>query len=191
MKAKDQEGNPKYGQYDIHYETGLSRPYLRKLAREIGHQFPRNGVEVIGVLCMCSNCGTMFRKAPSRVKRATHQFCDQICREAWFKGANHPSWKTGKSAATFSTWVKNQQQYKDFVAAVLERDNYTCQISGKTDDLAVHHIFMKAEQFNPEKAFEVSNGITVNVDVHKRIHQLIREGLGFEQAVEKVRSEYE
>lgn len=191
MTQKDDKGEPVFGQRDIELETGLSRPYIRKLAREIGHQFPRNGIEIRGRLCMCTNCGCFFRKPPSRVTRAKNQFCDEVCKIAWHKGANHPHWKTGDSAATFSTWVKNQQAYKDWQMAVFTRDNFTCQISGRTDNIEAHHILMKAERFNPEKAFDVNNGITLNKEVHTKIHELIRDGKEFEEAIEFLKNEYE
>lgn len=178
------------GQRDIERETGLSRPYIRKLAREIGHQFPRNGIEIVGRTCMCTNCGMMFRKPPSKVERAKNQFCDDLCRKAWMKGPNHPSWKVGKTASTFSSWAKNQQSYEDFKRAVLERDGYKCVISGKTDNLEVHHIMPKAEGMFPELAFDPNNGITLNVEVHKEIHDLIRDGKDFEDAIEYLKNFY-
>jgi hypothetical protein len=178
------------GQRDIERETGLSRPYLRKLAREVGHQFPRNGIEVVGKICMCANCSMMFRRAQSKADRAKNQFCDTLCKEAFMKGPLHPSWKHGKTAATFSTWIKNQGQYDKWRQEVLERDGNQCAISGRIDNLQVHHILPKAEGFSPEKAFDPANGITLNFDVHQRVHELIREGLGYEEAVQKVREEY-
>jgi 5-methylcytosine-specific restriction endonuclease McrA len=180
----------KMSQRDMEKETGLSRPYLRKLAREIGYQFPRNGVEVIGKICMCSNCSTMFRRPPSKAERAKNQFCDTYCKEAFMKGPLHPSWKHGKSAATFSQWVKNQSEYHKFREAVLERDGYKCQVSGRTDNLQVHHILPKAEGFSPEKAFDPENGMTLNFDVHQEIHELIRDGLDYEEAIQKLKQKY-
>jgi 5-methylcytosine-specific restriction endonuclease McrA len=106
------------------------------------------------------------------------------------KGPLHPSWKHGKSAATFSSWVKNQKEYDEWRKTVLERDGNQCVISGRTDNLQVHHVLPKAEGFSPEKAFDPDNGITLNFEVHQRVHELIREGLDYEEAVEKVRKEY-
>jgi 5-methylcytosine-specific restriction endonuclease McrA len=178
------------GQRDIQKETGLSRPYLRKIAREIGFQFPRNGVEVIGRTCMCTNCGLLFRKPPSKVERAKLQFCDDLCRKAWMKGPNHPSWKTGKTAATFSSWIKNQSGYDKWREAVLERDGHKCQISGRDYNLHIHHILPKAESISPETALDVDNGMTLNEEVHDRIHELIRDGKDFEEAIEAARQEF-
>lgn len=190
MLAKNETGKFIFGQRDIERETGLSRPYLRKLARSIGHQFPRNGIEVVGKLCMCTNCGTMFRRPPSKVERAKHQFCDELCKVAYMKGANHPMWKTGKTAATFSTWIKNQAGYQKWRDAVLERDGYMCAISSRTDNLDVHHIIPKQEGISPERALDVSNGITMNREVHERVHELIRQGHEFEEAITILKKEY-
>lgn len=42
MTTTDDSGEFIFGQREIERMTGLSRPYIRKLARNIGHQFPRN-----------------------------------------------------------------------------------------------------------------------------------------------------
>jgi len=190
MLEKDEVGNFKYGQRELAQITGRSRPFIRKLARSINHQFPRNGIEIKGLLCMCCNCGGFFHRPKSKVIRAQKVFCNDDCKFAYFQGSLHGSWKDGKSSSTFSSWVKNQKEYKQWREDVLKRDNYTCVISGTTTDLEAHHILPKSEQFNPEKAFDIDNGITVCNDVHKRIHQLIREGHGFEESIDVIRQEY-
>lgn len=178
------------GQREIQRETGLSRPYLRSLAEEIGYQFPRNGIEVLGRLCMCLNCDMIFRRHPSKVYRARRQFCSEECKKAYMTGPEHPMWKNGSTMKSFSEWVKNQSEYKKWREEVLERDMHKCSISGRTDDLQVHHIFPKAEGINPEKAFDVNNGITLNKEVHNEIHQLIHRGSDYEEAVETLRKKY-
>jgi hypothetical protein len=178
------------GQREMEKETGLSRPYIRKLAREIGYQFPRNGIENLGQLCMCSNCGIFFRRPPSKIKRTIKQFCDDVCKFAWMKGPQHPAWKTGKTANTFSSWVKNQSEYKDWCQKVLEKYNNKCVVSGRDYDLECHHLEPKAEGMSPEKVFNVDNGIVLNKEVHTRLHQLASEGYTFEAALEKVKEEF-
>ena len=71
------------------------------------------------------------------------------------------------------------------------RDNYKCVISGRTDDLRVHHILPKMEGVNPEKALDPDNGITLNREVHEKIHEIIRQGNDFEEAIEIVKMEYQ
>lgn len=177
-------------QREISKQTGLSRPYLRKLAGEVGFQFPRNGFEIIGDICICSNCFVWFRRSSSRVQRSNKHFCSADCRKAHFTGPSHPNWKQGSSAKSFSTWVLNQGAYKDWRKQVLERDNHRCQISGRDFDLEAHHILPKAEGFSPETAFDVDNGITLNKEVHTRLHQLVSEGYSYQDCLKKLKDEF-
>jgi hypothetical protein len=180
--------NENVPQREIERQTGLSRPYIRKVAREVGYQFPRNGFEVIGNMCMCVNCGAFFRRPTSKIERAKQQFCDVVCKQAFFAGPNHPSWSTGVTARSFSTWVVNQSGYKKWKEAVLERDGYACVISGRKNELHAHHIVMKA--LDPSMAFNIDNGITLNEQIHIEIHKLIREGVGFEEAIQKLKDKH-
>lgn len=178
-------------QREIERETGVSRPYIRKLARSVGFQFARNGVEVLGKICMCANCGVLFRRAKSRTEDRQNTFCSVMCRVAFHAGPNHPSWKHGESAKSFSEWVKNQTPYKEWREAVLSRDRYKCVISGRTEKLEAHHIMPKAEGFSPEKAFDLDNGITINNEVHDELHSIIaNEGLDYEEAIEYLKNKY-
>jgi 5-methylcytosine-specific restriction endonuclease McrA len=188
--TKDHTGTPIFSQRAIEEITGYSRPYIRKLAKTIGYKFPKNGEEIVGQLCICSNCSVFFRKAPSRANRAKNKFCCVQCKVDYSKGINHSSWIDGRASNTFSKWVKNQKGYKEFRQAVLERDGYKCAITGSTENLDVHHVRPKAEGENPELAMDIHNGVTISEPVHLRIHALIREGLGFEEAIDKVKEEF-
>lgn len=188
MTVVDENGDFKYGQREVERMTNLSRPFIRKIAQKINRQFDRNGIEIKGVLCMCYNCGTLFRKAPSKIKRAKNQFCDEYCKLSYMKGPNHPGWKTGKSANTFSSWVKNQAGYQQFREEALNRAGYKCEVSGDTEELDVHHISPKA--LDQESAFDPNNAIVLSKKAHRRIHEIIREGKGFEEAVAKLKEEY-
>lgn len=188
MRQKDDNGQFVYGQHDIERETGLSRPYIRKLAKQIHHQFPRNGVEVKGTLCMCTNCGSMFRKPPSRVKRAKNQFCDEECRIAWTQGASHPNWKGGKSVTTFSKWITNKADYQWWKEQVLAKCDYKCVITGETEDLDCHHIKLKSIEH--DQALNPDNGIVLSKKAHRKIHRLMDEGRSFQEAVDILKEEY-
>jgi hypothetical protein len=176
------------GQRDIQRITGLSRPFLRKLAAEVGYQFPRNGVEVLSSAQMCANCGMFFRRPPSKLYRAKNSFCDIECKNAFQQGVNHPSWKVGKTLSSFSTWVQNQSEYKTWREEVLATYNYKCAISGRDYDLDVHHIFPKSLSY--ERAFDPSNGIVLNKEIHREIHDIIRKGAGFEEAIKFLENKY-
>lgn len=188
MLTKDDNGEYIFGQREIEKMTGLSRPYIRKLAKNIGYQFARNGIEVRGQICVCCNCGSFFRRPKSKVIRAEKNFCDEVCKEAYMKGPSHPSWRHGNSASTFSKWVQNQSEYKEWRQKVLARAGHKCEITGVTTDLDIHHLCPKASHY--DKAFDVDNGIVLSKECHRRIHELIRDGKGYEEAVDILRAEY-
>lgn len=134
------------------------------------------------------NCGAFFRRPKSKVIRADKNFCDTVCKDAYMKGPSHPSWRHGKSASTFTTWVQNQSEYKDWKEKCLMRAGYVCEVSGRSDNLNVHHIMPKA--LHHDRAFDLDNGIVLNEEVHLRVHELIRDGKGYEEAIEIVKKEY-
>lgn len=172
-------------QRDIAKVTGLSRPYLKKLADEIGYRFPQNGIDIQGKLCMCTLCGTYFRRPPSKAKDHKALFCSRTCKDYYYRGQQHHSWKTG-TTNTFSQWISNQAGYTAWQKAVFERDNYTCQITGATGvKLHAHHIKPKAEF--QHMALDVDNGITVSEDAHILIHKLLREGKNFQEAINEAK----
>lgn len=176
------------GQHDIQRVTGISRPYLQKLAEQIGHQFPRNGIEVVGQVCMCTECGGFFRRAPSKLEDRNNLFCSKKCLKWWNRGKNNANYKHGKSSSTFSKWIQNQSEYKEWREACLARDGYKCVVSGRTDDLDVHHIVAKAEK--NELSLEISNGLTINREVHRDIHKLMRTGLSYEDCIKQLKKKY-
>ena len=66
-------------QMEIHRSTGLSRPFIRKLAKQQGHQFPRNGVENRKQKYFCANseCGEAVYRSPSKLNK--NVFCSESC----------------------------------------------------------------------------------------------------------------
>lgn len=73
--------------------------------------------------------------------------------------------------------ARGSYEYKEWRKAVYERDNYTCQKcglksgNGKAVELHPHHI--KPFATFTELRFEVSNGITLCKDCHKKEHKHI------------------
>lgn len=69
--------------------------------------------------------------------------------------------------------IYKTKKYREWRAKVFERDRYTCQLTGQTGSyIEAHHIYPKYK--NPEKIFDVENGITLTGYAHKWVH---REGL--------------
>ncbi|MGV9142231.1 MAG: HNH endonuclease [Promethearchaeota archaeon] len=84
------------------------------------------------IIVECKYCKENFEVAPYYDKRTKRNFCSQECFGKWLseekRGPKHPNWKGGKGATYYGpNW---QEQRKK----ILERDNYTCQKCGKTND---------------------------------------------------------
>lgn len=84
------------------------------------------------------------------------------------KRENHYNWKGG--ITSLNEIERNSNQYKEWRAAVFERDNYTCrhcQVRGRR--LHSHHI--KSFALYPELRFDINNGITLCKECHKAVHR--------------------
>lgn len=64
---------------------------------------------------------------------------------------------------------RRSSKYKSWKKRVLERDNYTCMICGKSTDLVVHHI--KSFSTDKNSRFDIHNGITLCQLCHKEVHR--------------------
>ena len=85
------------------------------------------------------------------------------------KGAKNPNWKGGISK--ISAYFKRGEKYRLWRKAVLERDNFTCQITGQHGGkLEVHHINNFADF--PELRLDVNNGITLSKKIHREFHRI-------------------
>jgi len=181
------------GQRDIAKITGLSRPYLRKLAKQVGHKFPVNGVDIRGSICVCANCGMFMRRPQSKIDRAKNHFCDTTCKTMFTSGENNPNWKGGKSATTFSNWIYNQSDYKRWKQRALDRAGHQCEITGlegtSDDPLDTHHILPKKD-YN-ELSLDIDNALVVKRSVHQYIHKMIHNGCNYQEAIDKARQNFQ
>ena len=66
--------------------------------------------------------------------------------------------------------ARRSAEYARWRREVLQRDGYACRVCGRRDgELHVHHLIPFAESV--ELRTEVSNGITLCAECHRRIHQ--------------------
>jgi hypothetical protein len=79
-------------------------------------------------------------------------------------GSRNPNWKGG--ITPINGQVRGSPEYKQWSKAVLERDNFTCQMCGKRGgNLNADHIQSFAQ--HPDLRFDISNGRTLCVPCHK------------------------
>lgn len=75
-------------------------------------------------------------------------------------------WKKKRTPRPYHT---QDYLYKEWRTAVFERDSYTCRRCGGGGDLRAHHI--KGWTRFPSLRYEVSNGKTLCVECHDRLHR--------------------
>ncbi len=116
------------------------------------------------IVLHCEDCGKPLKTKPWG-KQGKVKYCP-VCRS---KGERSVHWKGGTTPQRMKESMTNE--YKEFVKAVLQRDNYTCQRCNRKNGggwvikLHVHHIKSYAE--NPKLRFEISNGITLCEVCHR------------------------
>ena len=130
----------------------------------------------------CEHCGKSFTVPPSHHKQ---RFCSRSCRYTTMrgdKGANagggqhmrgqgNPRWRGGVALdeRTRQPWQAKLGQWR---RRVFHRDTYTCQrcgLSPKTkNQLRSHHVAPWAT--NPDRRFDVANGITLCRACHDWVH---------------------
>jgi len=127
--------------------------------------------------------GKKFSKESIEKMRSSHlgkkdsDITKQKKREASLKNGNkppimigekNPSWKGG--ITPYYRKIRESSKCTNFRKQCVERDNFTCQITGqKGGKLVVHHINNFADF--PELRFITSNGITISEQVHKEFHK--------------------
>ena len=126
------------------------------------------------IMFKCS-CGKLWKTTPERVLLGNH--C-QKCRIKNMSGANSRWYNpnlTDEDRQDRNHRFRNPE-YVKFVKDCFERDNYTCQITGKksTGDIIVHHI--NGYNWDINNRTNINNGITLNKEIHKEFHKMYGKG---------------
>lgn len=107
------------------------------------------------------------KKSPrygAKLSRCTRrQISDSL--KGRFRGPDNPQWKGGPRYRR-QAWM-SRYEYKEWRAAVFERDEYTCQMCDKPSNgnIQAHHIRPWSDF--PELRFDANNGITLCESCHR------------------------
>ena len=110
--------------------------------------------------------GTWFKKG----HKSWHKGTKGLVQGHWkgkkrkdMMGSNHPQWKGGVTPKNEK--IRKSAEYKVWINAVFERDDYTCQVCGQRGGtLNADHIKRFADY--PELRFELANGQTLCKKCH-------------------------
>lgn len=81
-------------------------------------------------------------------------------------GKNNPNWRGGITSV--SKRLRQSKEFKTWRDAVVTRDNNTCVVCGSNNSVHAHHIIPFYRY--PEHRYNVSNGITLCIDCHRKAH---------------------
>jgi hypothetical protein len=118
----------------------------------------------------CKHCHKKFKNITSQRNKV---FCSKDCQTMWQKGKPAYPNIVGKRGIKPRTYFKNKREKHgcaediDWRNSIFKRDNWTCQeCKVKGGRLEAHH--KKPFKKFPELRFELSNGITLCKECHKK-----------------------
>lgn len=115
-------------------------------------------------------CGHIVTTSIEAFMRSVTGLCSECCKD-FHKGEKAYNWKGGYTDQKIA--FRKTYAFKNFVKQVLKRDNYCCQICGKTNKqakLIVHH--KNGYNWCVEQRTDINNGITLCEDCHNAFHNL-------------------
>lgn len=122
------------------------------------------------VILSCKYCGNEYKTIPGQIKHRGSSFCSRKCGGLFKRtqtGEKSVSWKGGVSDPLRR--LRSSAAFKEWRAAVFERDNHICQHCGSRERLEPHHI--KRFALYSDLRFEVSNGLTLCNHCHNKIKE--------------------
>lgn len=137
---------------------------------KIGNNHPLYNKEEV----LCDYCGEPIKLPKSRIKNRVHHFCSTECHGKWKsenkKSENNPNWNPNLTDEERIT-KRNYEEYNDCIKQVLERDDYTCQVTGKRGGkLEVHHLNCYSDF--KEGRTDINNCITLSKEIHRLFHKI-------------------
>lgn len=121
------------------------------------------------ITCYCNYCGSELHLSGKNYNRSKKHFCNKTCSGKYHEGKNNPSYNFELDEEDRKA-KRRIFGYENFRNEVLERDNYTCQISGNKEcKLEVHHL-NGFDNFKDSR-LNVNNAITLSKEIHLLFHK--------------------
>ena len=138
------------------------------------HNSGTNNKQYKRVIFKCEICGKEATQIESMYYRHKNHYCSANCASIGqgiiYKRENHPNWNPNLTDEEREKG-RHIEGYDDFIKQVLERDDYTCQITGKRGGkLEIHHLNCFSD-FKEERT-DMNNGITLSKEIHKLFHKI-------------------
>lgn len=110
------------------------------------------------------------------------------CKRRNVTGENSPTWNSNITSEEREI-KRNYSNYRNFIKATMERDNYTCQVTGKRGcRLVVHHL--NGYNWFKEGRTDINNAITVSYKVHNEFHKIYGKGNNTKEQFEEFINNY-
>jgi hypothetical protein len=134
--------------------------------------------------CRCLICGKFFNARIDNIKLGYHKSCG--CYHDLYKQLVFKKYKRNPDLTDKER--KSKKSYR-LHKKIKERDNYTCQLTHKTNvDLDVHHI--ESWNRNEKKRFDPNNLITLDKRIHVWFHQLFGYGNNTKKQLDEFKQLY-
>ena len=122
---------------------------------------------------ICEICGAEFLRCKTQLEHGEHHFCSKECFALWksenIRGENNPYWNPNLTQEERELG-RNIEGYEEWRKQVYERDNYTCQLTGKRgSNLNAHHL--NGYNWDKEHRTDINNGITLSEEAHTLFHK--------------------
>ena len=138
------------------------------------HNSGTNNKQYKRVVFKCEICGKEAAQIESMYYRHKNHYCSAKCASIGqgiiYKREKHPNWNPNLTDEEREKG-RHIEGYDDFIKQVLERDNYTCQLTGKRGGkLEVHHLNCFSDF--KEGRTDMNNCITLSKEIHRLFHKI-------------------
>ena len=156
------------------------------------HNSGTNNKQYKRVVFKCEICGKEAAQIESMYYRHKNHYCSAKCASIGqgiiYKREKHPNWNPNLTDEEREKG-RHIEGYDDFIKQVLERDNYTCQLTGKRGGkLEVHHLNCFSDF--KEGRTDMNNCITLSKEIHRLFHKIYGNRHNIKEQFEEFKQRY-